>query len=399
MDAAMFQFNLSAQPANGLVSAGGAIEDASALAGVSGADAFAVLLAQQLGQVVPELVVPDVALTGRSAADIALELSSGDAVESDPAAVLAALQDPAVFQQAVPGDSALLLQQSGFVPPVVVPAELHSTTVAPEVASGAASLTTRLGGAALNEDAREISTAAQGAGHAEVRPGQFSSELTAAQRQPIAVSPASFAVNDAPSTRAAEVEFVMPHVKSDVEVLSSTVSPGASIPAGISISANPQAQGMAGPNASAQPSAAISPAVGQSAWGDSLGDRVVWMVSQQHQGVELHLNPPSLGPLEVRLSMNEGQATLSFATQHLPVKEAIESATPRLREMLGESGISLGSVSVNVGTFAQQQGQFEQSAREQSNWGGRPSEAELSFSAPKAAARVVTGSGMVDIFA
>ena len=144
----------------------------------------------------------------------------------------------------------------------------------------------------------------------------------------------------------------------------------------------------------------IPQAVNHSAWGDMLGNRVVWMVSQQHQGVELHLNPPSLGPLEVRLSMNDGQANLSFATQHLPVKEAIESAAPRLREMLGESGISLGSVSVNVGSFTQQQQPSDQQAQTsagRSSW--QPSVAVTELPAVRTTTRLSGGNGMVDIFA
>lgn len=97
-------------------------------------------------------------------------------------------------------------------------------------------------------------------------------------------------------------------------------------------------------------------------WSGGLGDKVVWMVSQQVQGADLKLNPPSLGPLDVKVSMADGQANLTFTTQHIPVRDAIEAATSRLREMLGESGINLGSVSVNVGQFSQQAQQQPQSS-------------------------------------
>jgi flagellar hook-length control protein FliK len=148
-------------------------------------------------------------------------------------------------------------------------------------------------------------------------------------------------------------------------------------------------------------SSSIPQAVGHSAWGDMLGNRVVWMVGQQHQDVELHLNPPALGPLEVRVSMSDGQANLSFATQHLPVKEAIEAATGRLREMLGESGIGLGSVSVNMGSFAQQQQQ--QNPQTPSN-SGRPlwedGSPVIDFSAAQTrTTSMMSRNGMVDIFA
>jgi flagellar hook-length control protein FliK len=108
------------------------------------------------------------------------------------------------------------------------------------------------------------------------------------------------------------------------------------------------------PSAAPLPQTAIPQPVASQAWGGMVGERVVWMFGQQHQSAEIMLNPPALGPLEVRLSMSDGQANLTFTTQHAPVREALEAATPRLREMLSESGIGLGNVSVNVGNFSRQ---------------------------------------------
>lgn len=109
-------------------------------------------------------------------------------------------------------------------------------------------------------------------------------------------------------------------------------------------------------NASAiQPEMAIAQKVGSESWGSGLGDKVIWVVGNQTRGAEIHLNPPALGPLEIHVDVVDGQANVSFMTQHASVREAIDAATPRLREMLGDVGISMGSVSVNVGSFAQQQ--------------------------------------------
>lgn len=107
----------------------------------------------------------------------------------------------------------------------------------------------------------------------------------------------------------------------------------------------------------------VAPTVGSPNWDTALGEKVVWIVGAQTQNAELHLNPPSLGPLEIRVSMSDGQANLSFMTQHAAVREAIEAASPKLREMMGDSGINMGSMSVNVGTFAQQQ--QDQAAQQQ----------------------------------
>lgn len=163
------------------------------------------------------------------------------------------------------------------------------------------------------------------------------------------------------------------------------------------------------PQSAPAPTAASAPVVGAIAqqvsspgWGDVLGDRVMWMVGQQQQGAEIRLNPPALGPLEIKLSMTDGQATLTFSTQHLPVKEALEAATPRLREMFSESGINLGSVSVNVGTSSQQQqAEAQQSQRQDGGWTDS-SQAESEFAAMSSVGVTAIknqGNGMVDYFA
>lgn len=169
--------------------------------------------------------------------------------------------------------------------------------------------------------------------------------------------------------------------------------------------ANPVTVQTAGPNipapapvATPQIAQAIPQPVSSPAWGDTLGDRVMWMVGQQHQGAELHLNPPSLGPLEVRLSISDGQANLTFSTQHLPVREAIEAATPRLRDMLGESGITLGSVSVNVGSFTQQQPGEQREAARLHAWSPASPEGDFSSLLPSSVTPLGR-NGMVDIFA
>ena len=61
----------------------------------------------------------------------------------------------------------------------------------------------------------------------------------------------------------------------------------------------------------------------------------------------LRLNPAHLGPVEVRLSIQHDQASIQFAAHHGQVREAIETALPRLREMLAQEGIQLQNASVS----------------------------------------------------
>lgn len=221
-----------------------------------------------------------------------------------------------------------------------------------------------------------------------------------AERQAVASGPASFAASPGAFSRT-DAE-IMPLRGGEVRFDQTSVPPGMNnLPAPTSTATPfviPVAATEAAPGTGAQPvRSAIFQPVTSDAWGSMLGDRAVWMVGNQHQSVELHLNPPSLGPLEIKLSMSDNQANLTFLTQHAPVKEAIDAATLRLREMLAESGVSLGSVSVNVGTFTHQQAGGEARSDGQARgWDGSvPAEQELM----SATVTLLRRDGMVDIFA
>ena len=91
----------------------------------------------------------------------------------------------------------------------------------------------------------------------------------------------------------------------------------------------------------------ISTPVNQPAWGNEFGQKIIWMANQRNQSAELHLNPPELGPLDVVLKMNGDQATAIFTSPHAAVRDAIEQAIPKLREMLADNGIMLGQAMVS----------------------------------------------------
>ena len=90
--------------------------------------------------------------------------------------------------------------------------------------------------------------------------------------------------------------------------------------------------------------------VSSPAWGDAFADRMALALQNRQPVAELHLNPPNLGPVDIQLSMNGDQASLSFFSPHAPVREAIQSAMPRLTEALADAGVSLGNVFVGAQT-------------------------------------------------
>lgn len=123
-----------------------------------------------------------------------------------------------------------------------------------------------------------------------------------------------------------------------------------------------------------QPVATVSPAtggttpgvvvetpVGQENWDRALSERVQWLAGQGVQRAQIRLNPAHLGPMEVRIQVQNDQATVHFTSAHAVVRDALEAALPRLREMLGASGVELVNVDVSSGqSFAEQRRTAEQ---------------------------------------
>ena len=142
----------------------------------------------------------------------------------------------------------------------------------------------------------------------------------------------------------------------------------------------------------------LTPQVGSPGWDQALGQKVVWMVGGGQQSASLTLNPPDLGPLQVVLNVSNSQATASFTAAQPEVRQALEAAMPKLREMLADSGIQLGQTTVSTGMPNQNSGPGDQAAQSQRHFGRNEPGADL----PTPVARpVVTGGGqgLVDTFA
>ena len=138
-----------------------------------------------------------------------------------------------------------------------------------------------------------------------------------------------------------------------------TASSRTEAPLAFSIAAQATETGSSAPTRGVpEPSASVQTRVGERAWDQAVGEKLVWMVNQKHQVAQLHLNPPELGPLKISISLDQNQASAQFFSAHASVREALETAMPRLREMLADSGITLGNASVGAEAFrepAQQQ--------------------------------------------
>ncbi|HEU4603687.1 MAG TPA: flagellar hook-length control protein FliK, partial [Steroidobacteraceae bacterium] len=86
--------------------------------------------------------------------------------------------------------------------------------------------------------------------------------------------------------------------------------------------------------------------VGSPQWRDEVSAKVSVMVQQGNTSASLRLSPEHLGPLEVRISVQNDQASVWFGAAHADTRAAIEHALPRLREMFASQGLSLADTGV-----------------------------------------------------
>jgi flagellar hook-length control protein FliK len=134
--------------------------------------------------------------------------------------------------------------------------------------------------------------------------------------------------------------------------------------------------------------------VQQPGWDQALAQRVQWMVGKQMQGAEIKLTPPNLGTLEVRVSVNHDQTSVSFTSPHASVRDAIETAMPRLRELLADNGLNLANVNVSEHSQTDQRRQDAAAFR-----GGGRGDDTVSAGMAEPAEMVRRGVGLLDTFA
>lgn len=154
--------------------------------------------------------------------------------------------------------------------------------------------------------------------------------------------------------------------------------------------------------AAAQMQDLISPRVGSKGWDQALGQKIIWMVAGEESSVQLSLNPPDLGPLQVVLSVNDHQIDASFVSEHLEVREAIEAASPKLKEMMENAGISLSGFSVSAQAHSSDNA-FAQAQQQQSMSNARASEKRETSNTDaltlnQSRSSNTSGKGLVDTF-
>jgi flagellar hook-length control protein FliK len=97
-------------------------------------------------------------------------------------------------------------------------------------------------------------------------------------------------------------------------------------------------------------SAEVRTPVGAQGWSDEIGTHLAIMAANGREAASLRLSPEHLGPLEVQISMKDGQANVVFGASNPETRNALEQSLPRLREMFAAQGLTLGNANVSRDT-------------------------------------------------
>lgn len=130
---------------------------------------------------------------------------------------------------------------------------------------------------------------------------------------------------------------------------------------------------------------------------EGMSQQVVVLAQHGIHQAQMSLSPPEFGPVDVRITFANDEASVQLAAPTAVAREAIQDALPRLKEMMEQSGVRLN----DTGVFAQlpQRDQSAQSRQQGDGWqpprGAQPGDGDDALPAPI----VMRHVGFVDAYA
>lgn len=143
------------------------------------------------------------------------------------------------------------------------------------------------------------------------------------------------------------------------------------------------------PVAAAAPEAHVATHARDPRWADDFSARVSLLVRAGESTASLQLTPVDLGPVEVKVTVKDSQATIHFGAAQADTRALIEASLPKLRELLASQGFNLMDASVSSGFSRSQQ---QQQASSSGARGAADGEAA-------AEVRVTRQLGLLDLYA
>lgn len=223
-----------------------------------------------------------------------------------------------------------------------------------------------------------------------------------------AVRQAQAELNLAEAEALPETELAADGERDFTEVLRSSLSAAAGSAAasttdGLDSPVNPLTQAVQQANAAQREAAANAMqqplAMRQPGMSEAVVERVMWLSSQNLRSAEIQLDPAELGRLEIRISLNQEQTHISFASPHASVREALEGQMHRLREMFSQQGLDQFDVNVSDQSLARGERQADEQGAGGLAAGNSDADDAADAESLIASTPLDNGRGLVDFYA
>lgn len=148
-----------------------------------------------------------------------------------------------------------------------------------------------------------------------------------------------------------------------------------------------------------RPTLEIPQRIGTAQWDTAVGQKIILMSKGDISSATIEINPPELGPMTIKIKIENGETSASFLAEQPEVRKALEDSIPKLREVLSDAGITLGETTIGNNTDDDKKSSFSH-GREQNNRSrtdpSTPGEIE---NAMEQQAALSISSALVDTFA
>jgi flagellar hook-length control protein FliK len=102
-----------------------------------------------------------------------------------------------------------------------------------------------------------------------------------------------------------------------------------------------QAASLSRPSVLGATTLTIHAPVGSAAFADEVGARATSLAQSGITQAQLQMNPADMGPVQVHITLQAGQASVWFGANHADTRAALEQSLPRLRELFAGAGMPL----------------------------------------------------------
>lgn len=90
-----------------------------------------------------------------------------------------------------------------------------------------------------------------------------------------------------------------------------------------------------------------------SQWAEKFSEHITWLGHQGIKSALIRINPEDLGPLEISIKVVKDSASVNIVSHSSHIRDVVDQALPRLREMMADQGLNLSEAHVGLGDNSQ----------------------------------------------